>query len=78
MDVHLVLGTQRLLDLNATNIEMRASEVDAENHGPGIEDDLELLSGGGCENWAVGSKTGVGLRTAGESPKRFQQNTERS
>lgn len=78
MDVHLVLGIQRLLDLNTTDVEMAASKVGADNHGPCIEDDLELRSGGGCENWFVGSKTEVNLRTAGEFPKKSQQNTERS
>ena len=46
MDVHLLLGTQRLLDLK-TNAEMTAFGVNAGNHGPCIEDDLELLGGRG-------------------------------
>jgi hypothetical protein len=41
MDVHLELGIQRLLDLSATNVQM-TSGIGAENHGPSIEDDLEL------------------------------------
>jgi hypothetical protein len=78
MDVHLLLGIQRLLDLNATNDEMTALQVGAEKHGPCIEDDLELLSGGGCEGWVIGGKTEANLRIAGETLERFQQNTERS
>lgn len=77
MDVHLVLGTQRLLDLNATNVEM-TSEIGAGDHGPSIEDDLELSQERGCENRAYGGKAEKGSPTAGEFPKRFQQNTERS
>ena len=57
MDVHLELGIQRLLDLTRKD-EMMASVKDAKNHGPCIENDLELKLGGGCENWAEGSKTG--------------------
>ena len=57
MDVHLELGIQRLLDLTR-KIEITASVTDAKNHGPCIKNDLELESGGGCENWAEGSKTG--------------------
>lgn len=78
MDVHFELGIQRLLDLKATNDEMMALQVSAENHGPRIEDDLELRSGGGCENWVVGGKAEANLRTAGETLKKFQRNTERS
>lgn len=54
--MHLLLGTQRLLDLNATNVEMATSRIDAENYGPSIKDNLELRSGGGCEYWADGGK----------------------
>jgi len=50
MDVHLELGIQRLLDLKPKDIEMTASVTGAEDHGPCIQDDLELGSGGGCEN----------------------------
>jgi len=42
MDVHFELGTQRLLDLKATNDELMASVTYAENNGPCVEDDLEL------------------------------------
>jgi hypothetical protein len=47
MDVHLELGIQRLLDLKPTNVEMMALSVSAEDHGPCIEDDLELRVGRG-------------------------------
>ena len=56
---------------------MMAPFKDAKNHRPCIENDLELESGRGCENWAEGSKRG-GLQTAAEFPGRFQQSTEHS
>lgn len=58
MDVHLELGIHRLLDLTPKKIEMTASVKGEKNHGPCIENNLELESGGGCENWVDGSKTG--------------------
>jgi len=78
MDVHLELGIQRLLDLKPENIKMTASVTGAEDHGPCIEDDLKLESGGGCENWADGSKAGRDLQTAVGFPRRFQRSTGRS
>ena len=39
-------------------VEIMAPFKDAKNHRPCIENDLELESGRGCENWAEGSKTG--------------------
>lgn len=41
MDVHLELGIHRLLDLRAHD-EMTTSVTEAGNHGPGVEDHLEL------------------------------------
>lgn len=60
MDVHLALGIQRLLDLKPKFFEMTASVMAAGNHGPCIQNDLELL--GGCEHWVDGSKTGATYR----------------
>ena len=76
--MHLELGTQRLLDLRRANDEKATSVADAGNHGPSVEDDLELRLGGDYENWVGGSKTGDASQTVGEFPKRSQQSTERS
>jgi len=42
MDVHLELGIQRLLDLKPEKLKTRAHVTNAENHGPCVEDNLEL------------------------------------
>jgi len=73
MDVHFELGIQRLLDLKPTNNEMMASVTYAENNGPCVEDDLELQTGGGCENWSVGVKRETPYVLRGSSQRDFSK-----
>ena len=75
MDVHLALGIQRLLDLTPKIFEMTASVNGGKNHGPCIENNLEL--GGAVRTGSTEVKRG-GLQTAAEFPGRFQQSTEHS
>jgi len=73
MDVHLELGIQRLLDLKPSNVEMTTFVTCVEDHGPSVEDDLELKSGGGCENWVGGSKSRAAYRLRGSSQGNFSK-----
>jgi len=73
MDVHLELGIQRLLDLKPKNVEMTAFVTGAGNHGPSVEDDLELNSGRGCENWVGGSKIRAAYRLRRSSQGNFSK-----
>ena len=73
MDVHLELGTQRLLDLKPTNDEMMTSVTYAENNGPCVEYDLELWAGGGCENWLAEVKRETPYVLWGSSQRDFSK-----
>jgi len=73
MDVHLELGIQRLLDLQPTNDEIMAYVMVAGDHGPSIEDDLELRSGGGCESRFNGSRTEAAYRLWRSSQGNFSK-----